>query len=184
MFDIGVDNLVILKNPEILLVKEFKTLWDTDKSKGKEAVMKLFAYIYFKHDFKSPYRKSYAQEEITDILKKDLQFESSWKPTEHIQAAEKKYVELQTSKSLKAIISAETALEQITDYFNTFKLNDLEIEDRADAIKKLMDNLKNLDDVVAKLSAARERVEKELESKKLAGTKILTSRELPKSKRK
>jgi TusA-related sulfurtransferase len=184
MFDIDTNNNVIIKQPVLLLLEEFKSIWDKDTSNNKAFANKQFAYLYLKNDFKSPYRNAYSNDEIEKVLKKDLGFENTWKPTKELISAEKKYSDLQTTKSLKVLIAAESALEEITKYFNEFKLNDLDIEDRADAVSKLMKNMQSIDDVVGKLEAAKDKVARELETKKLSGVKVLTSRELPKSKRK
>jgi hypothetical protein len=184
MFDIGPGNIVVLKDKAILLVKEFKTIWNSDKSKSKEIALKEFAYIYLKNDFKSSYRNAYVKAELVDKLKEDLSLSSDWEPSKDVLLAEKKYNDLQITKSLKALISAETALEQVITYFNDFDVTKIDEERRSGAIKQLMDNIKSIDETVGKLESAKKRIERELSSKNLSGTKQLTSRELPKSKRK
>ena len=74
-------------------------------------------------------------------------------------------------------------MEQITKYFEDFNVDDISEDKQADAITKLMSNLKNIDEVVGRVETARERVAKEIQVKKLSGSKILSSRELPKNKR-
>jgi hypothetical protein len=44
-----------LNEPELLLVKEFKTLIDRDKTKYREQATKELTYIYLALDWKSPY---------------------------------------------------------------------------------------------------------------------------------
>lgn len=182
MFDLNSDNKVVLKEPGVLLINEFKVLWES--TKNKQLVLKEFAYIYFKVDFKSPYRNSKSKKEIEQVLKKDLDFPSNWKPSKEILEAEKKYNELQTTKTLKVLLAAELALDQITNYFETFNVDSIKSDKKADAINKLMGNIIKIDETSAKLESAKKRVEEEIKNKKLSGTKILTSRELPKSKRK
>ena len=82
------------------------------------------------------------------------------------------------------LLAAESALEQITKYFLEFKIDSIEEDRKADAINKLKNNLKDIDEVVSRIEAAKDRIAKEEESKKLSGVKVLSSRELPKSKRK
>ena len=82
MFDLDPNNNVIIKEPVILNVKEFKVIWDRDKTKNKSQANKEFSYLYLKNDFKSPYRNSYSKEEITDVLKRDLGFDDDWKESE------------------------------------------------------------------------------------------------------
>jgi len=185
MFDINSNNNIIIKEPGVLLIKEFKDIWNGDKSKDKSYALKVFAYIYFKSDFKSPYRNSRTQEELPDILKQDLNLPKDFKETKDIFLAEEKYIDLQTTKSLKMILSAEKALDQITKYFNDFDITKvIDEDDKASAISKLMSNLKQVDEVATKLESVKDKIAKEMENKKLSGSKILTSRELPKNKRK
>jgi hypothetical protein len=44
-----------LNEPELLLIKEFKTLLDRDKSKHKDKATQELTYIYLALDWKSPY---------------------------------------------------------------------------------------------------------------------------------
>lgn len=184
MFDIDSNNNIIIKEPIILLIKEYKTLWDKDKSKNKSQVLKDFAYIYFKNDLKSPYRRRFSEEELEIEVIRDLELGDKWKPSKEIMNAEEKYKELQQTKSLKVLQAAEKAMDQIIEYFNNFKLSSIKEEDKADVVTKLMKNIQGVDDTVGKLEMAREKVARELEDKKLSGKKVLSSRELPKSKRK
>jgi hypothetical protein len=182
MFDIDSNNNVILKEPGVLLISEFKKIWDTDKTKDKDLALKIFAYIYFKSDFKSPYRNSKTVEELPEVLKRDLNLPKDFKETEDMKLAEAKYIDLQTTKSLKMILSAEKSLDQITKYFADYNI-ELE-EDKSASISKLMSNLKQVDEVATKLEFVKDKIAKELQTKRLSGTKVLSSRELPKNKRK
>ena len=184
MFDIDQNNNIIIQDPAILLIKEFKKLWDKDKSKDKGEALKVFAYIYLKNDFKSDYRKGHTQEELPMVLRDALGFDKKWKADADIIAAETAYSESKVTKSLKMLLAAESALEQITKYFLEFKIDSIEEDRKADAINKLKNNLKDIDEVVSRIEAAKDRIAKEEESKKLSGVKVLSSRELPKSKRK
>jgi len=178
MFDIDSKGIVVIK-PEFLLVKEFKDLWESDKL---DKIHKLFAYIYFKYDFKSPYRNSYEEEELEERLLKDVLQVTSWKPSDLVQKAETKYQELQQTKSLKTLQSAENALTQISYYFNDFDINSIPEASKHQAVNNMMRNLKELDDVIGKIESARKRVESELISRS-SGKRKLRKRELPKSQR-
>lgn len=185
MFDLGPGNNIILKDKSLLLIKEFKKIWNDDSSKTKDKALKEFAYIYLKNDFKSSYRNAYSKDEISDKLKTALSLPINWKPTKDIIQAEEVYNNLQTTKSLKALMAAEIALEQVTKYFTEFDITKFKEENvKAEAVKKLMANIKDIDEVTGKLEAAKKRLERELSEKNLSGSKILTSRELPKRKRK
>jgi hypothetical protein len=184
MFDIDTNNNVIIKEPIILAIKQFKEIWDSDKSKNKSKAYKDLSYLYLRYDFKSPYRNAYTSKELPEVLKRDLDLDSTWEESDILKEAGKKYLDLQTTKSLKVLMAAESALEQITSYFNDFDITVLPEDKKAEAIRKLMSNMKSIDEIVAKLESAKDRVSKELHVSKLSGTKVLGSRELPKNKRK
>ncbi len=147
---------------EMLLIPAYKKIWDSDKDVNKVTALSYFSYIYFKHDLKSKYRNNYSGDELEEKIKIDLFENKKIKLPEYIKDAEAKYIELQSSKALKMLLSAESALEQITSYFDNFKITDIKIDDRADSINKLMRNLKEVDDVTEKIEAAKKRIESEL----------------------
>lgn len=179
MFDLDSKGIVIVQ-PEFLLIKAFKDLWDSGKP---DKVNPLFAYIYFKHDFKSPYRKSFTEEEIEIKLREDIIQNKKWTPNDLVLKAEEKYIELRQTKSLKVLQSGENALSQINKYFNEFSIDELPIASKHQAVNNIMKNLKELDEVIAKFENARKRVEEELTTKTLSGNKRLRKRELPKDQR-
>jgi hypothetical protein len=51
----NVNNRLEINEPEILLIKEFKSLFDKDKTKTKTQLWKELTYIYLAIDWKSPY---------------------------------------------------------------------------------------------------------------------------------
>ena len=179
MFDVDSKGVVIVK-PEFLSIKEFKDLL---KGSTKDKSKKLFAYIYFKHDFKSPYRNSYGPDEIEGKLLKDVLQVDKWKPTNEVIAAEAKYLELQQTKTLKTFLAAENALTQISKYFDDFDIETTAESAKHQVVSNMMKNLKDLNDVIQAIEQARKMVEEELTTKVLAGKRKLRKRELPKSKR-
>lgn len=167
-------------SPEYLTIKEFKELLDSDKY---DKVLPLFSYIFFKHDYKSPYRKSFTPEVIEIKLKEDVLMNKKWTANKLVLAAEEKYKELRQTKSLKALQAGENALAQINRYFNEFDIDEIPLATKHTIVNNMMRNLKELDEVIAKIENARKRVEEELTTKTLSGKKRLRKRELPKDKR-
>ena len=182
MLDIGKNNIIVPQT-EILLIKEFKTLWTRDKSKNKEKVLNEFAYIYFKHNFKSTYKTSYTEDEIEIELKRDIFNNVKWKADKILIAAEEKYKSLQMTKSLAFLDSAEKALVEVKKYFNDFNLEGFSEKEKTTAVKNMMGHLKEVEEVSSRLFNARKRVELEQSTKKLSASRTLGSRELPKNKR-
>ena len=182
MFTIANNNVIV--SPETLLIREFKVLWDKDKSNGKEQVLKQFAYIYFTVDFKSPYKKSFTGDELDAKVILDIFVDIKWKPSSDIIAAREKYKELKTTSSMKLLDAANKAIKQITEYFNTFDLATIPLDKQHLAVKNTISNIQELDDLTLKLQSTKTRIERELEAVKMSGKRELRKRELPPSKRK
>jgi hypothetical protein len=182
MFNL-INNTVIIQ-PEILLIPEFKILWDLDKDINKVNCYKQFTYIYFTEDFNSPYKKSYSGKELEDKVIKDIFEGKEFKISKEILAAKEKYIELKTTATMKLLNSAEKAMKEITKYFNDFNVEDLIGDKKHIAINNTIKNLKELDDLTLKLQSTKKRIEKELEAEKMSGKRTLGKRELPPNKRK
>lgn len=178
MFDIDSKGKIIIK-PEMLMLDFFKVIYDSHKM---EHALKVFAFIYFRYDLKSPYKRSYDDSEIEDKVISDIFRNETWVPDEQVREAGKKYEELQNVKSLATLRAAENALAQITQYFNDFNINDIALDKRHLAVNNMMKNLEELDEVIDKISSARKRVESELLNKSIAGKRKLGKREMPKEK--
>ena len=116
-------NLLILKNnkieinPETLLIKEFKAIWDSDPGKKKEFALRELAYIYFLCDYNSVYQ-SYSKDERSKKIRSDLsKGDRAIKLTKFCDAGIKKYEELQDTPSMQFLESAKDALASMTEYF-------------------------------------------------------------------
>lgn len=158
------DNRVV-PDPHTLIVPAFKHIWDNDKTKHKDKALKLFAYIYFKNDLKSDYRKSLSGKDLEVQIKKDLFEDEKYKIPKYVEKAEEIYVNLQMTKSMKLLLSAESAIEQITKYFNEFKVDSIK-EKKDEIVTKVMNNLNKVDTLVNNVQLAKKRVSDELMSAK------------------
>jgi hypothetical protein len=174
------ENNIVTPDPEILIIPAFKEIWDKDKTKDKINALQTLAYIYFKYDLKSRYRNSYQGKELDERIKEDLFGSKTFKFTNDISGAEKIYDSLQTSKSLKLLLAAESAMDQITNYFSNFDLENIEEADRPDVINKLMRNLKEVDEVSSKLETAKKKIEEDLLAKIHSTRRKLSKWEIPK----
>lgn len=179
MFDIDANNKIVI-SPEMLLIQCFK---DIHENYSQEEAFKYFSFIYFKHNHKSPYKKVYRGTELDSKIKEEVIGDSKWTPDKEVlDEAVEIYNSLQYVKSLQALDAAEETLGQITKYFNEFDLDTIPEEKKHTAINNVMRNLKELDDVVDKISSVRKRVEAEMLNKN-AGRRKLGKREIPKSQR-
>ena len=110
VFD-DVTNTLRINECPILLIKEFKTLWDKDRNKCKEdktgnerlRAFKEFTYIYLMLDFKSPYYKYLEQEKHEAAMSDSGLTDDNLKNPEFIDAYNK-YQEILYSDPILSLI--------------------------------------------------------------------------------
>ena len=110
VFD-DVNNTLRINEYPILLIKEFKALWDKNRNKCKEdksgnervKAFKEFTYIYLMLDFKSPYYKYLEQEKHEAALLDSGLTEEDLKNPEFIDAYNK-YQEILDSDPILSLI--------------------------------------------------------------------------------
>ena len=106
--------------PEALLLKPFKQIWERDKSENKDRAIMELGYIYFFCDIRSDYQYLVDDEERYQAIKESEGFSKSWKPDKLVQ---------------EAIV-----------FYNSFKSSSsLLLEDTRYAVYKLRQHLRNLD---------------------------------------
>lgn len=152
---------------EILLVREFKTLLDRDKTKDKSKVIKELTYIWLALDWKSMYA-SYTEIERHEEALADSGITEKEFNDPDFRAACRKYRELQESSySIKLLNAARVAASQFIDYFTTIvDLNERDANGKPvfDA-EKVIKVVSKLNDMHEELVTLEERVKKELAEK-------------------
>lgn len=179
-------NLLELKNnvltiaPEALMVHEFKTIWNRDKSKSKDKAKKELAYVYHTIDYQSVYR-NYHIDTRESKIRLDIMGDREWSPDEKVQQAQIKYEELQTTLSMLILKDVEAGLSKLRTYFQNA---DFEEDDDGRAAKTFIANVKEMGNLVKGVKALKEEVEKELtDAMQLRGAGSIGRRELPPERR-
>lgn len=150
LFDI--QNGKIILNPTVLWIPEFKKIWDRDKKKAKGKAIAELSYIVFMHSFQSPYQ-AYAEKDREGKIMEDFFKDfKEWQPDDSVEAAIKKYHELQDSISLRLLRSTLLALETIEEYFKSATPSD---------INTIVKNAKELGGLVQSLEKLKRQVQKE-----------------------
>ena len=153
-------NLFLLKNnfvyptPEALLIPEFGALWERDYTGQKKTnAVEDLAYVYFMTYYQSPY-KAYPPEDRKKLLKQDVIKRQRWREDEVVQAAIKRYDELQQTPSLRFLLIAESTLEKIMSSLEDAKLDTskqiTEVIKSIGDTKKLLLDIQDLTDRVRK----------------------------------
>lgn len=133
-------NQVII-DPNILVIPEFKKIWDSDKTKTKDTAYKALSYVYFMADFESPYGNGPSQQRHNTIVD-DFIREKDWKPTKDIEAAISKYKALTETPAMRLVYATREALDKMCIYIR-------ETEADSRSIKVIMDTVKRVGDTLA-----------------------------------
>ena len=160
----NVNNRLEINKGEILLVREFKNLFDKDKSKDKNQAFKELTYIYLALDWKSPYSQYTELERHEEALRDSGLTEEEFNNPVFREAC-RKYRALQDSnKSIKMLNAAKTAVDRFIDYFEV--IVDLNERDQNGkpifSAEKVMKEVSNLTKVHQELIDLENAVKKEL----------------------
>ena len=161
----NVNNRLEINEPEILLIKEFKTLYDRDKTKNKSQLWKELTYIYLAIDWKSPYSQYTELERHQEALSDSGITEEEFNDPLFREAC-RKYRSLQDSnKSIKLLNAARNAADQFAEYFET--IIDLNERDQNGkpifSAEKVMKEMAQLSKVHEQLTILESQVKQEME---------------------
>ena len=153
-----------LNEPEILLVKEFKSLLEKDKSKGHKLFWKQLTYIYLALSWKSPYSQYTELERHEEALRDSELTEEEFNDPGFREAC-RKYRQIQDSnKSIKMLNAAKATVDRFIDYFEV--IVDLNERDQNGkpifSAEKVMKEVSNLTKVHQELVDLENAVKKEL----------------------
>jgi hypothetical protein len=155
----------IVPNPAALTIREFKQLWIRDTSKNKDTAILELSYVYFISDYKSVYLSA-PPEEREQVIMDDLGFDKYWKPDKEVQEAVQKYNELQQVPTMRLLNAAQSALEQLVQYFKAVDFK--ERDKRGQPVYRALDVTKAMGEtarVADSLDKLRDKVKKELDTK-------------------
>lgn len=165
-----------LSKPELLLIKEFKALFDTKRNKCKKDPkgtnsLRAFAdcaYIYLVQDWQSPYSEMPEDDRITTALE-DIAVMGieTFEVDSLVLAALEKYKEMQETRSLSLLNAAYRAVDELKLYFLTVDLNqrDEQYGKPIYSAKDLSANIASLGKLLDSLEQLEERVKKEMQKK-------------------
>lgn len=142
--------------PEALRLKQFKKLWDRDKSKTKDNALNELAFIYFYCDPRSDYQYILDDDDRMKAVKEGIGLEDGWKLDRCIQDAISLY------KNFEAPSSAllKVALEGVDKVKNLLKT--LEPDD-AKSLKDYLTAMKMIPEVATMIKDAEKAINEEME---------------------
>jgi len=145
-----IKNNVPKPSPEMLVIPQFRALWDRDNHRHKTSSVEDLAYVYYMMDWQSPYR-AYPPEERGSQLRKDIIKRSRWKEDDLIKAAMVKYDEMQMTPSMRYLKAIESTMEEMVIYFENVNFNPE--KKKSDGTKVPLSDIKKVTEAVTKASA-------------------------------
>lgn len=142
---------------EALLIKPFKNIWDSDKSKDKKIAMAKLAYVYYSTDFKSVYL-AYTKEYRDEKLGQDLLQDPKYKPEKFVVEAIEKYEELQNTPTMNFLKAARSAQQATESYFKSVDYSKLDSRGnpifKGTEVTKMLKDCAGIKDALDKLEEA------------------------------
>jgi hypothetical protein len=172
LFDIVGGNVIM--NPTILWIPEFKTLWDRDKTKHKADAVKEISYIVFLYSFKSPYLAYSERDRKTKVLH-DYFGDQKWEPDKQVEAAIKRYNELQETATTRLLNASLRLCDKVTEYFDSIDFNEKDkLGKPIHTLNDVVKNMKDVGPVVKSLESLKDQVLREQMDKSIirGGTDI------------
>lgn len=114
------ESYTLTVEPEALLIKSIKTLWNRDKTRSKDKALMELGYIYFMVDPRSTY--SYIADPGTRAAKiiDEEGLPKGWKPDKIVLEAMKSYGDSVTTTSSELLEDTKAAVAKLRKYLREF----------------------------------------------------------------
>ena len=155
----------VVIEPEALMLKPFKAIYNRDKSKTKTTAMQELAYIYFMTDPRSDYQYLTDSEDRSKAIIDGEGMSNTWKPDSLVLAAIDFYKSFNPTYSL-LIEDTRMMVDKFRTKIRDLNFDDLEVKDLKDAIGIV----KQIPGLVKDLDEAERAVSKEIISDTRAST--------------
>lgn len=105
----------------MLLIPEFKKIWDRDNSKIKASATKELAYVYFVADYKSEYNIYGIEKRL--VVAKEIMEDEKYVSDILVENAITKYTKLQETSSMRYLRSIRDTVDSIIKFNDALKFN-------------------------------------------------------------
>lgn len=149
---------------EILGLKVFKRVVDSDTTKDKSRAVMIFSYFYFMHNPLSDYVDMYEDETLrkTKVLE-DMGLTESMVSSRVVKAAQEYYKDKTKNKSLKIVQDNLRSIEDLRQFMMNFDLENVDIKDRISSAKGIADLIKSLNALAVDTENALRKLKKDFD---------------------
>lgn len=138
----------VIVEPEALMLKPFKAIYNRDRSKNKNTAMQELAYIYFMTDPRSDYQYLVDSEDRSKAIIDGEGMPDTWKPDKLVLAAIEFYKSFNPTSSL-LLEDTRIMVDKFRAKIRELNFDNLEVKELKDAIgivKQIPGLVKDLDE--------------------------------------
>jgi len=173
-------NNKLMINPKVLIVPEFREIWERDRSVRKTKATNELIYVYLMSDFDSEYNAYGLSKE--SMIASDVFNDKRYRPDPVVKKAIYKYEILQQSPSMRYLRAIRNRIDQNIGYLDKFMKRENKKDDPDFiAINQATQAMQKMEDVLEKLEKWEKKVYHEEEDMRIRGGGVLNVFEDPQS---
>ena len=161
---INYENYKITPTEDCFFMKEFRDIFNKDKSDTKETFMQTLSYVYFFADPRSPYKRIKDEEERKEIILREQSITKVDTDSDKINSLLKNYEILTTTTTQKLLYSMDAAINKISQF-----LEDVDLYETDDKGKPKY----TVTSIVEATNKAPDLAKKLIETEKIVNSEIL-----------
>ena len=154
----------VIIEPEALLLKPFRVIWDRDKKDTKEKAITELGFVYFFSDPRSDYQYIVDEDERIKAIKEGEGLPDKWVPDKQVLAAIDFYKQFKTS----SVLLLETTRMLVDKLMKQMKTLDLDERDDKNkpifALNTITATIEKVPGLVVKLDEAEKTIAAELKN--------------------
>lgn len=161
----------VVVDPEILVLKPFKKLWERDKSKSKDKALLEIAFIYFMSDPRSDYQYITDEDNRKKMIKEGEGLPTNWEPDKVVNEAMEFYKSFKPASAL-LLEDTRVAVDKLRSLLRDIDLGALDDKGKPIyTLNTITATIKQIPSLVKDLNEAEEAIAKEIaQSNKVRGS--------------
>lgn len=165
------EDYTITIEPEALIIKSIKTLWNRDRSKNKDRALQELGYIYFMVDPRSTYSYIIDEEDRKEKIILEEGLPKNWKPDKIVEDAMNSYKESVQTTSYLLLEDTKYAVSNLRKYLRSMDFTETDDKGKPKyPVNTLATTVNQVADLAEKLMKAERTVAQEIvENSKMRG---------------
>ena len=152
----------IVPSPEIMLLRPFRKLWNSDRSERKEKFLQQVSYCYFMVDPRSTYSYITDLEERAEEIIKQEGLPKNYQPSDILKEAMEVYEKHCITSSSLLLDDVRSTIDKIRKELKDFDISSLEDKDKPNSLRTITSIISMIPKLVTDLAEAEKKVTQEI----------------------